>query len=227
MGIPVEADLANRRRTLAARGFGSAALDDAEERLVGSLVSRLAAGRPAQGPGVRMAAARWHRDPPARGRRAAARTRRGPSRCPGRAPPGSPRRLSGVSRRVRPSRGERKATPFSSDHESVGERGDLEAAAVREPGATPAGEAVQAAELRNARLFARSLVQVVGVGQQDLRTRRPQLVGGDAAHGAVGGDGHEGRRLDHAVRRGESDPLPPRRRRPRRSRSRSPARFTG
>jgi hypothetical protein len=59
---------------------------------------------------------------------------------------------------------------------------------------------VQSAERRD-HVLAGALVEVIGVGEGDASPRVAQLPGVHAPHGAVGGDGHEGRRLDLPVGR--------------------------
>src|SRR3989442_12637709 len=72
----------------------------------------------------------------------------------------------------------------------------------------PAHEPVQTAELANP-LMAGTKVQVVSVGQQDLRSDLFELLLRYALHRAGGADGHEGRRLDGPVGRLQSpDPRP-------------------
>ena len=79
---------------------------------------------------------------------------------------------------------------------------DLEAAGVGEHRAVPCREAVQAAEGLD-HFLAGTEVQVVGVAQHDLRAGAADVVGMQAAHGAVRAHGHERRRLHRAVRQGE------------------------
>jgi hypothetical protein len=85
------------------------------------------------------------------------------------------------------------------DARAVRERRHLEAAAVGQPGAAPAGETVEPALFGHHR-FTRTLVEVVGVGEQDLGAGADELFGCHAAYRAIGRDGHEGRRLDDAAR---------------------------
>src|SRR5262245_47804419 len=49
-------------------------------------------------------------------------------------------------------------------------------------------------------LVARSQVQVIGVGEEDLGARAPEISRIEALHAPLGGHGHEGRRLDLPVR---------------------------
>jgi len=63
-----------------------------------------------------------------------------------------------------------------------------------------ADEAVEAATARD-QLVARPQIEMVGVGQQDLRADRFEIPMRDAFHRALSADRHERRRLDVAVRR--------------------------
>ncbi len=104
-----------------------------------------------------------------------------------------------MSTRRRPSSGEAKVTPSSSTWTRSARDVTWKPPESVSHGRCHDGEAVEAARGRDHGL-ARPLVQVIGVGEQDLGAERFELARGDAAHGAEGGDGHEGRRLDHAVR---------------------------
>ena len=67
-----------------------------------------------------------------------------------------------------PSRCERNSTPSSVSLRSFAERKDLETAGVRQQGAAPIHEAVDAADAAD-ELVAGAEVEVVGVGEDDLR----------------------------------------------------------
>ena len=67
----------------------------------------------------------------------------------------------------------RERDAFLGDDGAIAERRHLVAAAVGEPRAAPAAEAVQAAE-RGDDVLAGPLVQVIGVGEQDARADLPQ-----------------------------------------------------
>ena len=75
----------------------------------------------------------------------------------------------------------------------------LEPAGVRQDGAVPVHELVEAPHLPDD-LVPGPQVQVVGVGELDLAAHLFQIVGGDAAFdGTLGAHVHEHRRLDHAA----------------------------
>ena len=82
----------------------------------------------------------------------------------------------------------------------LGERHHLEAAAVGYDRARPAHEVMQAAQAGDA-FGAWAQHQVIGVAEDDLRTCRGNLVGLQALDRASRANGHEGRRLDRAMRR--------------------------
>jgi hypothetical protein len=84
----------------------------------------------------------------------------------------------------------------------VRQREDLEAPAVREDRAVPGREGVQPAHLLD-ECLAWAERQVIGVREHHLGTGRTHLRGRHRAHGALGADDHEGRRMHVAVRRGE------------------------
>ena len=84
----------------------------------------------------------------------------------------------------------------------VAQREDLEAARVGEDRPAPAGERVDPAELLDDRL-AGSEVEVVRVGEDDVGAERAHLVRVERLDGSLRPDGHEGRRPDLPVRRGE------------------------
>ena len=80
-----------------------------------------------------------------------------------------------------------------------GQGEDLEAAGVREDGAVPADELVEAAHLPH-HLIAGAQVEVIGVGELDLAAHFLQVVGTDTAlDGALGADVHEDRGLHGAA----------------------------
>jgi hypothetical protein len=78
------------------------------------------------------------------------------------------------------------------------EREDLEAAAVGEDGAVPVHEVVDATQALDAPV-AGSQKEVIGVDQEDVGTRVPDLFGHEGLHGGERADGHEGGRADGAV----------------------------
>src|SRR5262245_17746913 len=88
------------------------------------------------------------------------------------------------------------------DLPELGEAPDLKAPGVGQDRAVPAHEAVQSAELAHD-VVPRPEEQVIGVGEDDLRARRGEVVRAQCLHGRVRADRHEDRRLDDAVRRGE------------------------
>ena len=91
----------------------------------------------------------------------------------------------------------------------VAEREDLEAARVGEDRPVPRHEAMQAAELGDQRVAGPEM-QVVRVAEHDLRAERQHLVRVEGLDGPLRADGHEGRRLDHPVRRPQhTGPRPP------------------
>ena len=79
--------------------------------------------------------------------------------------------------------------------ERVGEREDLEAAAVGEHGMIPVHETVDTTGLADD-VDAGPQVQVVGVGEDDLGVQGLELGVGDALDGGLRAHGHEDRRLD-------------------------------
>jgi hypothetical protein len=82
----------------------------------------------------------------------------------------------------------------------LGQRHHLVAAGIREDGARPVHEFVQAAEAFDA-LGARPQHQVIGVAQQDLGSGGGDRLRLHRLHRRRRADGHEGRRLDGAVGR--------------------------
>ena len=82
----------------------------------------------------------------------------------------------------------------------IRQRKHLESAAVGEDRAIPVHEGMQSARLLH-QLLARAQVQVVGVGQDDLRAAVLQLVGRHGLDAGLGAHGHEDGRFDHAVGR--------------------------
>ena len=80
-----------------------------------------------------------------------------------------------------------------------GQGEDLEAAGVREDGAVPADEFMEASHLPH-HLVARAQVEVIGVGELDLAAHLLQIVGADAAlDGPLGADIHEDGGLHRAA----------------------------
>ena len=92
------------------------------------------------------------------------------------------------------------------DLPQVRQREHLEPAAVGEDGPVPAHEFMQAARLLHQRL-ARAQVQVVGVGEYDLRAAVLQLLRRHGLDRGLGAHRHEHRRLDDPVR-GVKPPAP-------------------
>ena len=76
---------------------------------------------------------------------------------------------------------------------------DLEAARVRDDGALPAHEMVQAAQSGDA-LRTRPQHQVIGVGEDDVGAGRLELLGVEGLHGGGCPHRHEGRRADWPTR---------------------------
>ena len=76
---------------------------------------------------------------------------------------------------------------------------DLEAAAVRENGAIPMHELMQAAGLLD-ELHAGAQEEVIGIGQDDARPQILQLIRRDALDGRLRAHGHENRRKEAPVR---------------------------
>jgi hypothetical protein len=77
----------------------------------------------------------------------------------------------------------------------------LVATTVGEDVALPAGEGVEAARAGDG-LAAGGHPEVVGVGQDHTRTEAAEVLGVDGLDRAAGANGHEGRRLDHAMAQG-------------------------
>src|SRR5262245_58286769 len=87
------------------------------------------------------------------------------------------------------------------------ERENLKASGVRENRTIPAHEAMQSAELPN-QLVARPKVQMIRVPKDHLRAHRPEIVRIKRLHCRLRSHGHEGRRIDRPVRRGETPSAP-------------------
>jgi len=83
-----------------------------------------------------------------------------------------------------------------------GQAEDLVAAGIRENGARPMHEAVQAA-MRADYLGTRPQHQVEGIREDDLGAAVDEFLGRDALDRSVGADRHEGRSLDDAARERE------------------------
>ena len=109
---------------------------------------------------------------------------------------------SGVSRCSLPSRCERKVAPFLVHFAPRGKAEHLIAAAVGEDRLVPADECVKAAECADA-LGARPQIQMIGIGEDDLRAQVVEIAMRHRLHGALRADRHEGRRVHDAVRRRE------------------------
>jgi hypothetical protein len=197
VGVAVKAQPGSGAGTVATQRFGDSTLDDAEQRRCVGAPSGAATLRPAQGA--------LHRRPHAQ-TRAVALFPRGAG---GTALVESHRDVcpEGLLHRdgtlggqlaAPPVEGRGEGHPVLVDDEAVGHRRHLEATAVGEPGSPPAREPVQTA-LGLDQGLARSLVQVVGVGEQNLRPRGAELLGGNAAHRAEGRYRREGRRLDDTI----------------------------
>jgi hypothetical protein len=92
----------------------------------------------------------------------------------------------------------RELHAFLLDRPQPFEGEDLEPTRVREDGLGPRRESVESAHLPDD-LFSRPKVQVVGIPQNDLRSRAIDLIGMQTADGAVSADGHERRSVDRAV----------------------------
>src|SRR6187402_2219627 len=88
----------------------------------------------------------------------------------------------------------------------VGQAEDLVAAAVGENRLVPADELMKAAPAGN-QLVTRPQHQVIGVAQDDLRPDVLKMLCCQRFNNTLRADGHECRRLDHAVR-GREDPSP-------------------
>src|SRR5437899_1482354 len=84
----------------------------------------------------------------------------------------------------------------------LGQAEDLEDAGVGEDRAVPAHEAVQAAEVAHD-VRTRAEQQVVGVTEDDLRAGGLEVFGRERLDRRLGANGHEDRRVHHAVRGGE------------------------
>ena len=204
VGVAVEADVPGQSCALPAPLFRDASLHDSKHRLLFVLAGLGAAFRPAQGAVERrfeggfdlraalgcvavgersQAFVEHHRDITAEGFLDPDHALRGQQ------PPGAVQRG-----------GERHSLVGHRDPMRQGRH--LETTAVRQPGTLPTREAVQAAQTFDDRL-AGSFVEVIGVGQQDLRPEVHQVVGRHPAHRAKGCNAHEGRGLDGSVRRRE------------------------
>ena len=96
--------------------------------------------------------------------------------------------------------------PLLGDLAQLGQAEHLEAAAVGQDGAVPAGELVQPAQVGH-QLVPRAQVEVVGVAEHDLGADLFEVLGGQAAlDGAGGGHVLEGGGLHDAVDGGERAP---------------------
>ena len=93
-----------------------------------------------------------------------------------------------------------KGDAVVGDLAQLRQRHDLEAAGVGQDRPRPVHELVQPAERGDA-LRAGPQHQVIGVGEHDVGAGAAHLVEGDALHGRLRADRHEGRRRDRAARR--------------------------
>jgi hypothetical protein len=91
-----------------------------------------------------------------------------------------------------------EADPVVGHLDQIGEREDLEAAGIGQPGLVPRREAVEAAEVADD-LVTRPKEQVVGVGEDDLRAHLLELPRLHRAHGRARRHRHEDRGFDHAM----------------------------
>ena len=85
----------------------------------------------------------------------------------------------------------------------VRQRHHLEAAGVRQHRAVPAGEGLQAPQRRDP-FGARPQHQMIGIAEHDVGAGIAHLAPVHALHRAGRADRHEGRRLHHAMRRGQA-----------------------
>ena len=93
-----------------------------------------------------------------------------------------------------------KRRPFLVHFAPRGKTEDLIAAAVGEDRLVPADEPVKAAECADAR-GARPQIEMIGIGEDDLRAQVVEIAMRHRLHGALRADRHEGRRVHDAVRR--------------------------
>src|SRR5690606_13107985 len=112
-------------------------------------------------------------------------------------------RLLGAEEHLRAVGGRGEGHAGLGDLAAVGQREHLEAARVGEDRPVPAREAVQAA-VRRDHVQPGAQEQVEGVAEDDLRAGVAHLLRQHALDRAVGADGHERRRLDHAAREGQA-----------------------
>ena len=174
-----------------------AALDDAKERLVFSRVRCLATLSPCQGAlyssrdvflfcGVRRALIELHDDIGA------------DLLLDAHIVLGCPTVLAAVYDR-------REVDPVGIELERVCQREDLETAAIGEDGFIPAHELMDAAGAFDD-VGSRAVVEMVGVGEDDLRPELFERVGHHAFDGSGGSHRHEDGGLDIAMRRMEATP---------------------
>ena len=88
---------------------------------------------------------------------------------------------------------------FFLDLADAGKGKYLKPAAVRQDGLGPGHELVQAARLAD-QVFAGAKVQVIGIGEHDLRADFQHFPGGHGLNGGHGAHGHIHGRMDIAVR---------------------------
>src|SRR6266481_971838 len=96
-----------------------------------------------------------------------------------------------------------KAHAFVGDFTQFGKAKDLIATGVREYGARPRHELVQAAKLAD-QLVARAQIKMIGVGEDDFRAKFFEGFLRQGFDGSLCANGHEEGRLDGAMRRGQA-----------------------
>ena len=111
--------------------------------------------------------------------------------------------LSGLKKCEEPSRWERNVTPFLGDLAQIVQAENLKAAGIGQNGTRPGHEPVQSSQLLYL-CYPRPQVKVVGVAQQNLDTEFLEDVLRNAFDRGERADGHEHRRLDFAMRSGET-----------------------
>jgi hypothetical protein len=85
----------------------------------------------------------------------------------------------------------------------LGQAENLKTTTVSQDWLVPANKVVQAAQLSN-QLGSRPECQVVGIAENNLSARGRDLVKSQALDGAASPNGHEGRQVDTAARRGQT-----------------------
>ena len=180
------------QHTRAAQVGVRASLNDAEERLVGSLMWPPCSGRPGDGPidglaiSSRLAgsAGQWSRH---------IATSAPSALLNGDGPLGS--QLEQAAVEVRPER-----QPLVINPAPIGQAENLETAGIRQDRPVPAHERVQSAQRRND-VLTRPKRQVVGIRQKHSRSGIANLVGRQPLDCRLRSDRHERRGLDRPVRR--------------------------